>query len=113
MILVVLTDAGVLTQPIEATSLVDAGNQVKALYGLGTGTVRLAVLSPSVSGVLTQHPTNPALATLNMTGDAQTQQTIRNNLATFLALPSPTSAQVTAAVRALARLAVSDFSGTG
>lgn len=112
MILVVLTDKGVLTQPIEATSLSDAGTQLKQIYGLGSGTVRVGVILPTLTGKLTQNPTDPAQATLSMSGDAQTQQTIRNNLATFLTVQSPTNAQMLAALRALARLAVGDLTGS-
>ena len=112
MIFVVLTDTGVLTQPIEATSLTDASTQIKQLYGQGTGTLRIALLLPTVTGRLLQNPDDPALAQIQMTGDSQTQQQIRNNLATFLGVQSPTAAQVTAAVRALSRLAVGDFTGS-
>lgn len=111
MILVVLTDEGVLTQPLEATSLVDAGDQLKQLYGLGSGQVRVGVILPTLTGVLTKHATDPAQSTIAMSGHAQTQQTIRNNLQTFLGVQSPTNAQVIAAVRALARLAIGDLTG--
>lgn len=112
MIFVALTDAGILTQPIEAASFAEAGAQLKQLYGLGTGQIRIGVLLPGVTGLLTQHPTDAAQSTLTMSGDSQNQQTIRNNLATFLGVQSPTNAQVIAAVRALARLATADFTGT-
>lgn len=111
MIFVVLTDSGMLTQPIEANTLAEAANQIKAMYGQGTGTVRVALLLPTVTGRLQQNPDDPNAATLQMTGDSQTQQQIRNNLNTFLGVGSPTAAQVTAAVRALARLATADFTG--
>lgn len=112
MFFVVMSDVGVLTAPFAASSLSDAAAQLKQFYGVGTGQVRLALLLPTVTGVLTQHPTDPAQATINMTGDSQNQQQIRNNLNTFLGVANPTAAQVTAAVRALARLAVADFTGT-
>lgn len=112
MIFVALTDAGILTRPIEAATFADAATQIKTLYGLGTGTIRIGVLLPSVTGVLTQHPTDPAQSTLSMTGDSQNQQQIRANLTTFLGVASPSQAQVTVTVRALARLAVADFTGT-
>src|SRR5690348_13812176 len=103
MLFVILTDQGVLTQPLDATSFADAGAQVKALYGQGAGTVRIAALLPELTGTLHQAD-DPANATITMSGDSQTQKTIRDNLTTFLGLASPTNAQVVAAVRALARL---------
>lgn len=112
MIVVALTDQGILTTPIEAATFADAGTQLRSLYGVGNGQLRVGVLLPGVTGVLTQHPTDPGQATLTMSGDSQNQQTIRNNLATFLGVQSPTNAQVIAAVRALARLSVADFTGT-
>lgn len=113
MIFVVLTDEGVLTQPIEAATLADAATAIKQLYGQGTGQLRLALLLPTVTGRLLQDPNDPNAAVLQMTGDSQTQQTLRTNLQTFLGVGSPTNAQVIAAVRTLARLAIGDFSGTG
>lgn len=112
MLFVFLTDKGILTRPVVATSLSEAATQLKDHYGQGTGTVGVTVLIPSLTGVLTQHPDDPQQATLSMTGDSQNQQQIRNNLNTFLGVQSPTAAQVTAAVRALARLATADFTGT-
>lgn len=112
MIYVVLTDAGVETRPIVAATLADAADQIKQLHGQGTGQLRVALMLPTVTGTLTQNPTDPLLATIAMTGDSQTQQTIRQNLTTFLAVPAPNQAQVTAAVRALARLATGDFTGS-
>lgn len=111
MLFMVISDKGVLTQPLEATSQADAAAQLKQLYGQGTGQVRFALLFPAVMGVMMQ-AADPANATIQTTGDAQTQQTIRNNLATFLGLQTPTNAQVVAAVRALARLAVTDLTGS-
>lgn len=111
MLFVVLSDAGVNTKPIEAASQADAATQLRALYGHGSGQVRFALLFPAVSGVIVQ-AADPANATIQMTGDALTQKQIRDNLVTFLSLgATPGAAAVTAAVRALARLAVSDLSG--
>lgn len=112
MIFVVLTDEGILTQPIEAATFSAAATQLKDLYGLGAGQIRIGVVLPSLTGALTRHPTDPQQATISMSGDSQNQQQIRNNLATFLGVQSPTNAQVIAAVRALARLATADFTGT-
>lgn len=112
MLLIVVSDQGVLTVPLEATSQADAVAQVKQLYGKGTGQVRLGLVLPDVTGRLVQDPNDPAAATLSMTGDSQTQQTIRANLQTFLGIASPTNSQVVAAVRALARLAVGDLTGS-
>lgn len=111
MLFVLLSDAGIDTQPIEAATLADAAAQIKQLHGRGSGQLRIALAFPSLTGVVTQNA-DPALATISMTGDSQTQQTIRNNLTTFLGAQSPSNAQVIAAVRALARLAVSDFTGS-
>jgi hypothetical protein len=111
MIFVVLSDEGIDTQPLEATSQADAANQLKQLHGRGSGQVRFALMFPTIMGVI-QQAADPANATIQMAGDAQTQKTIRDNLQAFLAIQAPTNAQVLAAVRALARLAVADLSGT-
>ena len=112
MLFVVLTDKGIQTVPLEATSQADAVAQIKQLYGQGNGQIRVGLVLPDVTGRLSQDPNDPAASTLNMTGDSQTQQTIRQNLQTFLGVQSPSNAQVVAAVRALARLAVGDFTGS-
>lgn len=112
MIFVVLTDEGILTQPLEAATFAAAATELKNQYGLGAGQVRIGVVLPSLTGTLTKHATDPQLATITMSGDSQNQQQIRNNLQTFLGVQSPTNAQILAAVRALARLAIADFTGT-
>lgn len=125
MIFAVLTDQGILTQPIEAATLTDAATQIKQLYGQGNSQVRIALVLPTVTGRLIQNA-DPALATIQMSGDSQTQQQVRNaagnalagNVA-YLAIVAPTNAQVVAQTRALTqqvdaliRLAVGDFTAT-
>lgn len=126
MLFIALSDQGVYTQPISAISLADAANQLKQIYGLGTGTVNIAVLLPDAIGTITQNPTDPSQATITQTGDGATQAQINNaasaalaNNTAYLALTNPTTAQAVAQVRALTqqvdaliRLAVGNFSGT-
>lgn len=112
MIFVLLTDEGIETVPIEAANQADAVAQIKQLHGLGNRQIRIGLVFPDITGRLQQDATNPESATLQMSGDSQNQQTIRNNLQTFLGVQSPTNAQILAAVRALARLATADFSGS-
>lgn len=125
MIFLIITDQGIHTQPVEATNLADAATKIKQLYGFGTGQIHVALLLPTVTGTLTQNQ-DPSLATIQMTGDSQTQQQIRNAAgnaltanATYLAIGSPTNAQVVAQTRALTqqvdgliRLAIGDFTAT-
>ena len=126
MLFVVLTDAGVLTDPLEATSFSDAATQLKQLYGLGNGQVRISVLLPQLTGTLNQNPTDPTQATITMDAGQQNQANIRQNAqtaltnnATYLGIANPTTAQAVAQVRALTqqmdgviRLLVGDFSAT-
>lgn len=125
MLLVVVTDKGILSQPLEATSQADAVAQLKDLYGVGSGQVRFALLSPTVMGVI-QQASVAADATISMTGDAQTQKQIRDALVTalknnqdYVVAGSHTSPEIAAQVVALTRQVdglirstVGDLSGT-
>lgn len=130
MIFFALTDSGLVTRPIVAASLSDAADQLRVMFGAGLNgdgvtPVNVAALIPAAVAMITP-ASDPTKATITVTGDAATQQTIRNNAsqalatnATYLGLANPTTAQAVAQVAALTRqidalirLAVANFSGT-
>jgi hypothetical protein len=130
MLFLVLSDAGLETKPIVAPDLANAADQIRGRFGAGLNgdgvtPINVAVLLPNLTGTVNP-AADPSQATLTMSGDAQTQATIRQNAKTalanntiYLALNPPTQAQVVAQVAALTRqvdalirLAVGDFTGT-
>lgn len=130
MIFFALTDSGLVTRPIVAASLADATDQLRVMFGNGLNgdgvtPVKVAALIPAAVATVTP-ASDPTQATITVTGDAATQQTVRNNAsqalaanATYLGLATPTTAQAVAQVAALTRqidalirLAVANFSGT-
>lgn len=128
MLFATITDADAV-RVISAQSIADAAEQIRQIYQAGgTGfavPVTIGVVLPQFTATVTPDP-NGGPPTIASSGDSATQanifqaaQTALANNATYLALASPTTAQVTAQVKALTRqidalirMTVGDFSST-
>lgn len=129
MLLLVISDQGIETQPIEAASPQDMIAELQkryadGLHGDGVTPVQIALVLPHYTGQISPNGTDTG--DFAATGDSATLRTLlaaaetalTNNKA-FLALAAPTAAQaitqvqaLTRQVDALIRLAVGDLSGT-